>query len=247
MQSFRYYDLMVAGMVGVLLCSNLIGPAKVAMVTLPVIGEFSFGAANLFFPLGYIFADVLTEVYGYARARRAIWAGFAMLIFASFMSWVVINIRPSPLEPWNATLQPALEAVFGGTWRIILASIVAYWVGDFMNSYVMARMKVWTQGRHLWMRTIGSTMVGQAADSLLFYPIAFYGLWTNNALLAVVAFNFAFKVAMEALFTPITYLVVGWLKTAEGVDTFDTDTNFSPFTLDDDGRRKLLRKPAAES
>lgn len=241
MKSFRYYDLLLAAMVGVLLCSNLIGPAKVAMVTLPYFGDFSFGAANLFFPIGYIFADVMTEVYGYARARRAIWAGFAMMLFASFMSWAVIHIPASPVEPWNQTLQPALEAVFGGTWRVIMASIVAYWVGDFVNSYVMARMKVWTRGRHLWMRTIGSTVVGQGADSLLFYPIAFFGVWTSDALLYVILFNFTFKVAMEALFTPLTYLVVGWLKKAEGVDTFDEDTNFNPFSLDDAGRRRALR------
>lgn len=246
MHSFRYYDFLVAGMVGVLLCSNLIGPAKVCVVDLPLIGEFSFGAANLFFPIGYIFADVLTEVYGYARARRAIWAGFGMMIFATFMSWVIIHIPPSPNEPFNQTLQPALETVFGNTWRIIAASILAYWVGDFVNSYVMARMKVWTQGQHLWMRTIGSTVCGQGVDSLLFYPVAFYGIWTNDALLAVVLFNFTFKVLLEAALTPVTYLVVGWLKRAENVDTYDTDTDFTPFSLRDEGRRERLRGGSAE-
>jgi len=243
MQGFRYYDLLLGAMVGVLLCSNLIGPAKVAVVDLPLIGAFSFGAANLFFPIGYIFADVMTEVYGYARARRAIWAGFAMMLFASFMSYVVINIPPSPVEPYNEVLQPALQTVFGNTWRVILASIIAYWVGDFVNSYVMAKMKVWTQGRHLWMRTIGSTIVGQGADSLLFYPIAFAGVWTSEALLAVIAFNFAFKVSMEALFTPLTYVVVNFLKRAEGVDTYDSDTDFNPFSLDDAGKRRDLETP----
>lgn len=241
MQSFRYYDFLVAGMVGVLLCSNLIGPAKVCVVDLPLIGAFSFGAANLFFPIGYIFADVLTEVYGYARTRRAIWAGFGMMIFASFMSWVIINIPPSPNEPFNQTLQPALETVFGSTWRIIAASIFAYWLGDFVNSFVMAKMKVWSQGRHLWMRTIGSTICGQGVDSLVFYPIAFYGVWTNDALIAVVIFNFTFKVLLEVLFTPMTYAIVGWLKRAENVDTYDTETNFTPFSLRDEGRRAGLQ------
>lgn len=243
MKSYRYYDFLVAGLVAVLLCSNLIGPGKVCTLHLPWIGELNFGAGNLFFPIGYIFADVLTEVYGYARARRAIWAGFGAMIFASFMSFVVVSMPPASNEPWNETLQPALEVVFGNTWRIVAASILAYWVGDFINSYVMARMKVWTQGRHLWTRTIGSTMVGQAADSMIFYPLAFYGIWSNNALVAVIVFNFAFKVMVEVLFTPVTYAVVGWLKRAENVDTFDTDTRFNPFSLRDEGHNRRQRQP----
>ncbi|HEX4870705.1 MAG TPA: queuosine precursor transporter [Nevskiaceae bacterium] len=231
----RYYDFLVAGMVTVLLCSNLIGPAKVCTIALPGFGDFSFGAGNLFFPIGYIFADVLTEVYGYSRARRAIWAGFAALIFASLMSWVILNIPASPQEPFNATLQPALEVVFGSTGRIVAASILAYWVGDFVNSYVMARMKVWTRGRHLWMRTIGSTFCGQGVDSLLFYPIAFYGIWSNDALLAVIGFNFAFKLMVEIVFTPVTYVVVGRLKQAEGLDVYDEQTRFTPFSLREEG------------
>lgn len=238
MARFRYYDFFVAGLVAVLLCSNLIGPGKVCTVDLPGFGAFSFGAGNLFFPIGYIFADVMTEVYGYARARRAIWAGFGAMLFATLMAFVVVNIPASPSEPWNATLQPALEVVFGNTWRIVAASIVAYWVGDFINSYVMARMKVWTEGRHLWTRTIGSTICGQGADSLIFYPIAFYGIWSTEALVAVVTFNFLFKVAVEVAFTPATYAVVGWLKRAEGIDTYDRDTNFTPFSLRDEGEIK---------
>ena len=211
---------------------------KVCTVTLPWIGDFSFGAGNLFFPIGYIFGDVLTEVYGYARARRAIWAGFGAMIFASLMAYVVINIPASPVEPWNETLQPALEVVFGSTWRIVAASMLAYWVGDFVNSFVMAKMKVWMEGKHLWMRTIGSTICGQGVDSLLFYPIAFYGIWATEALLAVVMFNFVFKVAVEVAFTPVTYAVVGWLKRSEGVDTYDRNTHFTPFSLKDEGERK---------
>ncbi len=238
MKSFRYYDFIVAGMVTVLLCSNLIGPAKVAMVTLPIIGAVSFGAGNLFFPVSYIFGDVLTEVYGYARARRAIWAGFAGLLFASLMSWFILNVPPDPGEPFNARYQPALETAFGTTFRIVCASILAYWVGDFVNSYVLAKMKLWTGGRHLWTRTIGSTICGQGVDSLIFYPLAFYGTWTGEALLAVVAFNFVFKVMVEIVFTPVTYFVVNRLKRAEGVDTYDTHTDFTPFSLKDAGENR---------
>ncbi|MEQ1440657.1 queuosine precursor transporter [Fontimonas sp. SYSU GA230001] len=240
MRAFRYYDFLVAGMVAVLLCSNLIGPGKVCTIELPLLGAFSFGAGNLFFPVAYIFGDVLTEVYGYARARRAIWAGFGALIFATVMSAIILRMPPSPDEPWNATLQPALEIVFGNTWRIVAASIVAYWVGDFINSYVMAKMKLWTQGRFLWMRTIGSTICGQGADSLIFYPIAFYGIWTNDALAAVVVFNFVMKVSVEAVMTPVTYFIVNRLKRAENVDIYDLDTAFTPFSLADSGVRRRL-------
>jgi uncharacterized integral membrane protein (TIGR00697 family) len=237
MQSFRYYDFFVAGIVAVLLCSNLIGPAKICEVQLPVLGVFAFSAGNLFFPIGYIFGDVLTEVYGYARARRAIWAGFGAMLFATFMAYAVIHMPPSDAE-WNKTLQPALEVALGNTWRVALGSVIAYWVGDFLNSYVMAKMKVWTQGRHLWMRTIGSTIAGQFADSVLFYPIAFAGIWHTNDMIGVVLFNFAFKVALEAIMTPVTYVIVHKLKKAEGVDTYDTHTDFSPFSLKDEGERQ---------
>lgn len=243
MRSYRYYDFLLAGMVGVLLCSNLIGPGKVAELELPLLGLVAFGAGNLFFPVSYIFGDVLTEVYGYARARRAIWAGFGMMLFASAMSWIVIHIPASPTEPYNAVLQPALETAFGTTFRIVCASMLGYWVGDFVNSYVLARMKLWTRGRHLWMRTIGSTIVGQGADSMIFYPLAFYGIWNTETLLAVTAFNFCFKVAVEVLFTPLTYLVVGALKRAEGVDTFDVGTDFTPFSLRDAGRNAAPDAP----
>jgi len=237
MRAFRYYDFLVAGMVAVLLCSNLIGPAKVCAITLPVIGLVSFGAGNLFFPISYIFGDVLTEVYGYARARRAIWAGFGAMLFATFMTWVILNIPAADTE-YNRVLQPALETAFGTTGRIVLASIAAYWVGDFVNSFVLAKMKLWTQGRHLWTRTIGSTICGQGVDSMIFYPLAFYGIWTHDTLAAVMLFNFLFKVSVEAAFTPVTYFVVGRLKRSEGVDTYDRHTHFTPFSLKDEGERK---------
>jgi uncharacterized integral membrane protein (TIGR00697 family) len=239
-KAFRYYDFLVAGMVAVLLCSNLIGPAKVCTLTLPLVGAVAFGAGNLFFPISYIFDDVLTEVYGYSRARRAIWAGFAAMGFATFMSWAIINLPPSLNEPFNRELQPALELVFGGTWRIAAASMVAYWIGDFANSYVLARMKLWTQGRMLWTRTIGSTIVGEGLDTLVFYPIAFGGIWTGQSLVEVMVMNWLIKVGIEVIATPVTYAVVNGLKRAEGVDVFDEHTRFTPFSLAEEGERHAL-------
>lgn len=235
---YRYYDLLMAGFVAVLLCSNLIGPAKVCEVSLPFeppgLGAvLAFGAGNIFFPISYIFGDLLTEVYGYARARKVIWAGFGAMIFATLMTQVIIHLPPSPHEPFNAVLQPAIEIVFGNTWRIVVASILAFWLGDFVNAYVMARMKIMTAGRFLWMRTIGSTVLGQGVDSLVFYPIAFFGIWNSDTLLIVLAFNFAFKVGVEVLMTPATYLAVWLLKRAENEDYFDRDTDFTPFSLRD--------------
>jgi uncharacterized integral membrane protein (TIGR00697 family) len=235
---YRYYDLLLGAFVTVLLCSNLIGPGKSCRLALPFALPFAgdrlvFGAGNLFFPISYIFGDVLTEVYGYARARKVIWAGFGAMLFATLMSQVVIRMPPEPTEPFNAVIQPALEVCFGGTWRIVAGSVVAFWIGDFVNSFVLAKMKLLTRGRWLWTRTIGSTLAGQAVDSMVFYPVAFAGIWTAQTLFAVVAFNWFFKVMVEALMTPITYLVVGWLKRAEGEDFYDVDTNFSPFTLED--------------
>lgn len=250
---YRYYDLFMAGFVTVLLCSNMIGPGKTCVVTLPLLGwTLVFGAGNIFFPISYIFGDVLTEVYGYARARKVIWAGFGAMLFYVLMSQVVIRLPAAPDEPFNRVIQPALETVFGAGWRVVGASILAFWVGDFVNSYVLAKMKVWTGGRFLWTRTIGSTIAGQGVDSLIFYPVAFgnpawllgllgletpafltHGTWTADTMLRVVAFNWGFKVLVEAVFTPITYLVVGWLKRAENEDYFDRQTNFTPFSLED--------------
>jgi queuosine precursor transporter len=237
-RSYRYYDFLMAGFVAVLLCSNLIGPAKVCALPLPEwlpwFGPLLiFGAGNLFFPVSYIFGDVLTEVYGFARARRVIWAGFGAMAFATVMSMIVVGLPMSPTEPFNEVLQPALETVFGGTWRIVCASMLAFWIGDFTNSYVMARMKVWTAGRALWSRTIGSTVVGQGVDSLVFYPIAFFGIWETSTLFKVLVFNWIFKVSVEVLMTPLTYAVVHWIKRREGEDHYDRDTRFTPFSLAD--------------
>ena len=243
MRSYRYYDFLVAGMVTVLLCSNLIGPAKVAVATLPLIGVFNYGAGNIFFPVSYIFGDILTEVYGYSRARRAIWAGFGALIFASFMAWIMLALPSSPTEPFNKELQPALEIAFGNTLQIVLAGLFSYWLGDFVNSYVLAKLKLLTKGRYLWTRTIGSTMCGQAVDSIVFYPIAFYGIWSSDTMVMVIIANFTFKVAIEILLTPVTYAVVGFLKRSEGVEIYDKNTNFSPFALhDDDGQQQVVKK-----
>ena len=226
-QRFRYYDLVMAAFVTILLLSNLIGASKPSYVTLPLVGQWSFGAGVLFFPVSYIIGDILTEVYGYARARRVIWTGFAALLFMAFMAWVVVQLPPAAGWPG----QEAYEFVFGNSWRIVLASMVAFWAGEFANSYVLAKMKIWTAGRHLWMRTIGSTVVGQGLDSLIFYPLAFWGLagWPVELLWQVVLSQWAIKTAWEALLTPVTYAAVGALKRAEQVDLYDTETDFSPF------------------
>jgi uncharacterized integral membrane protein (TIGR00697 family) len=226
-RQFRYYDIIMAAFVAILLLSNVIGAAKPSYVTLPGGTEWSFGAGVLFFPLSYIIGDVLTEVYGFARARRVIWTGFAALAFMAFMAWVVVSLPPA--KGWPG--QPAYEFVFGNSWRIVAASMAAFWAGEFANSFVLARMKVWTGGKHLWSRTIGSTVVGQGLDSLIFYPLAFYGLagWPPEQLMQVVLAQWAIKTAWEAALTPVTYLVVSGLKRREGAEVFDTATDFSPF------------------
>ena len=230
-RSFRYYDLILGAFVAVLLCSNLIGPAKVVQLDLPFFGKTDFGAGNLFFPLSYIFGDILTEVYGYALARRVIWAGFGAMLFATVMTWVVLAMPASPNEPFSAQLQPALETCFGGGWRIALGSIIAFFVGDFLNSYVLAKMKVRMGGKYPWARFIGSTVVGQGVDSLIFYPLSFVGIWSPATLVAVMFANWIFKVLVEVVMTPLTTVVCAKLKQVEGVDTFDTDTDFTPFSL----------------
>lgn len=231
---YKYYDLAMAAFVTVLICANLIGASKVTTFSglgLNIFGwqmdSLTFGAGILFFPLSYVLGDVLTEVYGYARARKVVWAGFTAAGFAAFMSWVVLSMPPDANWPH----QEAYETVFGGVPRIIFASLLAYWVGEFANAYVMARMKVWTKGKYLWTRTIGSTAVGQGFDSLIFYPVAFLGVWTTDQVIAVMIGNYVLKVTWEAVLTPVTYQVVGWMKRAEKEDYFDDDTDFTPFTL----------------
>ncbi|HEU0106554.1 MAG TPA: queuosine precursor transporter [Vicinamibacteria bacterium] len=205
-----------------LLCANLIGASKVAQI-----GGVTFGAGVLFFPISYVFGDVLTEVYGYARARKVVWAGFGALIFASFMTWAVLAFPPAP--GWAH--QAAFQTVFGSTPRIVLASLIAYFCGEFCNSYVLAKMKLLTRGRFLWMRTIGSTIAGEAVDSLIFYPLAFVGVWSNDLVAKVLVSNYLLKVGWEAVMTPVTYRVVNSLKRAEREDYYDRDTDFTPFSL----------------
>lgn len=226
-RSYRYYELLMAAFVTVFLCSNLLGPGKAVQVELPFTGGFVFGAAMLFFPLSYVFGDVLTEVYGYARTRRVIWTGFAAMLFAAFMAWAVVQMPPAPGWPH----QEAFEVAFGNTWRVVLGSLVAYFCGELVNSYTLARMKVMTQGRHLWMRTIGSTILGEGVDSLLFYPVAFWGagIIPDEMLPTLMLSQWIGKTLVEVAFTPLTYALVRFLKRAENEDWYDRDTNFTPF------------------
>lgn len=226
---YRYYDLVMVAFVVVLVCSNLIGPAKIAQLDVPLFGALTFGAGVLFFPISYVFGDILTEVYGYARARKVIWAGFGALIFASIMSTVVVALPPAP--DWKN--QAAYEIAFGNTWRIAAASMFAYFCGEFVNSYVLAKMKVWTDGQHLWSRTIGSTIAGEAVDLALFYPLAFYGagIIPDHLLPTVMVAQFLAKTTVEIVLTPVTYKIVGALKRAEQEDYYDRDTDFTPFSM----------------
>jgi uncharacterized integral membrane protein (TIGR00697 family) len=222
-RKFKYYDLIMAAFVTILLCSNVIGAEKVVSLA-----GFSFGAGILFFPISYFFNDILTEVYGYARSRKVVWAGFGAMGFASFMSWIVVSLPPA--QGWIH--QNAYEVVFGQTPRIVAASLLAFFSGEFVNSYTLAKMKVFTTGRFLWMRTIGSTIAGEAADSLIFYPVAFYGFWPNDLLITVMITNYIIKVSWEVIATPLTYKVIGFLKRKEHEDYYDRDTNFTPFSIE---------------
>jgi uncharacterized integral membrane protein (TIGR00697 family) len=227
-KNYRYYDLILGAYVCVLLCANLIGPAKVSTVNVPLIGPTTFLAGVLFFPISYLFGDILTEVYGYARDRRAVWSGFAALAFAAFMAAVIVWLPPADF--WRSH-QPAVEEIFGNTPRIICASIIAFWAGSFVNSYVLAKMKIWTSGRMLWSRIIGSTLCGELVDSGLFYTIAFAGLWPGHQLWTVALTQYVLKSGWEVLAVPFTYRVVAFLKRAEHEDYYDRGTNFTPFSL----------------
>ena len=214
----------------VLLCSNFIGAGKAAVIDLPYFGPVIFGAGILFFPISYFFGDILTEVYGYAYDRRAVWAGFAALAFAAIMAQIVIALPVAPGE-YMAQYQQGMVSVFGNSWRIALASMLAFWCGSFVNSYVLAKLKIWTQGRFLWVRTIGSTAFGELVDSSLFYVLAFYGIWPIQELIQVALVQYVLKTSWEVLATPLTYWVVGALKRKESVDHYDIHTNFTPFRV----------------
>ena len=227
-RQYRYYDFVMAAYVCILLCSNLIGPAKETSIQVPILGTVTFLAGVLFFPISYIFGDILTEVYGYARDRRVVWAGFAALAFASFMAAVIVHLPPSASS--RAT-QPAVQAIFGNTPRIVAASVAAFLCGTFVNSYVLAKMKIWTLGRWLWTRIVGSTMCGELVDSIIFYLVAFYGRIPQGHLVELVFTQYALKSGWEILATPLTYRVVAFLKRAENEDYYDIGTNFTPFSL----------------
>lgn len=219
----------MAAFVAVLICSNLIGPAKAAQVTLPVIGPVTFGAGVLFFPVSYVFGDILTEVYGYGRDRRVIWAGFAGLVFASIMAYVIVALPPAPSWP----NQKVYEIAFGNTWRIAGASMIAFLLGSFVNSYVLAKMKVWTEGRGMSARFVVSTIAGEGVDSALFYPLAFWqsGIMPNELVLTLMVSQFITKTLVEIVMLPVTTRVVLGLKRAENEDYFDRGTDFNPFKL----------------
>jgi uncharacterized integral membrane protein (TIGR00697 family) len=224
-RAYKYYDLVMAAFVTVLICSNLIGPAKAAIVTLFGV-PITFGAGVLFFPISYIFGDILTEVYGYARARKVIWTGFIALIFAAIMSAVVVALPPAP--DWHN--QHIYEVAFGNTWRIALASMTAYFCGEFVNSFVLAKLKVWTNGKMWWLRFVGSTICGEAVDSSIFYPLAFLGsgIMPDELVMKLTIVQFISKTLVEIVLLPLTYVIVARLKRAEQEDYYDRTTDFNP-------------------
>jgi len=227
-RQYRYYDFVMAAYVCVLLCSNLIGPAKETSIEVPIFGTVTFLAGVLFFPISYIFGDILTEVYGYARDRRVVWAGFAALAFASLMAAVVVHLPPSAA---SLASQASVEAIFGNTARIVVASISAFLCGTFVNSYVLAKMKIFTRGRWLWTRIVGSTLCGELVDSVIFYFVAFYGRMPQSHLIEVMFTQYLLKSGWEIVAAPVTYRIVAFLKRAENEDYYDTNTDFTPFSL----------------
>jgi len=228
-RGYRYFDIIMALFVAVLLISNIASAAKIVNLGLPVL---TFDAGTLLFPVSYIFGDVLVEVYGYRRSRRVIWTGF---FCAGLLSLTLALVRALPGEAdWISRVGPeAYNGVLGtlASGRIILASLVGYFCGEFSNAYIMARMKVLTQGRWLWMRTIASTLVGEGVDTLLFVLIAFYGTMAPVVVGNIILSNYLFKCSMEAAVTPLTYRVVNFLKAAEGEDYYDYTTDFNPFKI----------------
>jgi len=215
------YVVVVAFFVTDLIISNVIAVKTIQF------GGVVLQAADLIFPITYILGDVLTEVYGYKRARKAIWIGFSCSLFA-VLAITLGQYLPAQGD-WHD--QAAYDAILGSQWRIVAASFTAYLFGEFMNSYVLAKMKIWTQGKHLWTRTIGSTVVGQAFDTSIFLTLAFWGVMPTEVLLSLIGFQWLFKIAYETAATPLTYLVVNYLKRQEGIDVYDRDTKFNPFAL----------------
>jgi queuosine precursor transporter len=221
LKEFKYIVYIAVIFVSVLLISNVASSKIVAL------GPFDFDGGTLLFPLSYIFGDVMTEVYGYKRARRIIWLGLAMNVLMALI-FMAVNALPAAAELSNSE---AFNTVLGWTPRIVLGSVLAFAFGEFSNSYIMAKMKIWTQGKMLWARTIGSTLVGQGFDTAIFVFVAFYGQLPNELLGAIIVSNYVFKVGIEVIFTPLTYAVIGFLKRSENVDVYDDGTNFNPFKL----------------
>jgi hypothetical protein len=229
--SYKYLDALTTAFVVILLVSNLIaqkvclfGPYSIGAWS---IGPFAVSGAILLFPITYIFADVFTEVYGYSASRRAIWLGFFGTALLYVMGAIVIALPSAP--GWHN--QEAFSTVFGFIPRILAASLIAFWAGEFANSYTLARLKLVTNGRKLWTRTIGSTVVGQAVDTILVISLTFGGIYPVRTLLNIIATGYALKVGYEVIATPLTYLVINWLKRAEHSDAFDRHANFNPFSL----------------
>ena len=220
-ESLKYFSIISTLFVATIMISNTVAAKLFSL------GPLIFTGGVLIFPITYIFGDILTEVYGYARSRKIIWTGFVALLFMSFIYWIVGLLPPAPT--WSN--QDAYAAILGLVPRIVFASIIGYWAGSFANSYVLARMKLRTKGKYLWTRTIGSTIVGEGVDTALFVSIAFYGVISGGILVLAISSGYAFKVAYEIIATPITYKIVGFLKKAEGIDVYDADTKFSPFNL----------------
>lgn len=233
-RQYRYFDLIMAIFVTVLLVSNIASSAKVVDWGIKLFNTpLAFDAGTILFPVSYIFGDVLTEVYGYRRSRRVIWTGFACLAFSALIFFVV-RILPGDRTWENYAGQNAYVAILGGmsSGGIVLASLVAYWAGEFSNSFVLAKMKVLTHGRWLWTRTIGSTIVGEAVDTGLFVSIAtLTGVFPASLMVTLILTNYLFKVVVEGIMTPVTYAVVRGLKQLEDEDYYDTRTNFNPFWL----------------
>ena len=218
-ESFKYYSIISTLFVVTLMISNVVATKLFSL------GPLIFTGGILIFPITYIFGDILTEVYGYSRSRKIIWTGFFALIFMSFIFWIVGLLPPAPT--WQN--QDAYLSILGFVPRIVLASIIGYWAGEFANSFVLAKMKLLTKGRHLWTRTISSTIVGEGVDTTLFVLIGFYGVISGSILLMAILSGYIFKVAYEVVATPVTYKIVGFLKKAEGIDHYDYSTKFSPF------------------
>jgi uncharacterized integral membrane protein (TIGR00697 family) len=229
MRRFRYLDALTTAFVVILLVSNLVAQKVFRIGPFGFIPAFSTSGSLVLFPITYIFGDIFTEIYGYAASRRAIWLGFFGTGMLYAISALVIAL-PSDPEFKN---QQAFVTVFGILPRILVASLAAFWLGEFANSYTMAKLKLLTKGRWLWTRTVGSTVVGQAVDTSTVILVLFVGTYSAHKLAGMIATAYVFKVCYEVLATPFTYLVIGWLKRAEGVDTFDRKTNFNPFRFAD--------------